>query len=49
MVGGDFIADDDNAADVGFFGPAGGDLTVNQTVIDARRPIFMWSFGPSGA
>ena len=24
-----FIADDDNAGNVGFFGPAGGDLTMN--------------------
>ncbi|SRN42236.1 Uncharacterised protein [Shigella flexneri] len=32
-----FITNNNNTGDIGFFGPAGGDLTVNQTVVDTRK------------
>ena len=36
-IRGDFVADDDDAGDVGLFGPTGGDLTMDQAIVDTRE------------
>ncbi|MNH18688.1 hypothetical protein D3C79_784010 [compost metagenome] len=46
MVGGNFVADHDNAADVGFLGPAGRYLAVDQAVIDTGQADFHMVIGP---
>ncbi|MNN47097.1 hypothetical protein D3C81_1615020 [compost metagenome] len=45
MVGGDFVADHDDTADVGFLGPTGRDLTVDQAVIDTGQADFHMVIG----
>ncbi|MOA05362.1 hypothetical protein D3C78_1249560 [compost metagenome] len=37
-IGGDFITDNNDAFDVGFFGPTRCNLAVDQTVIDTGKP-----------